>query len=204
MGRHSRPTAAQQARATTLKAATALGVAGTIAIGLHVALGGDKSIEARAELSTQQDQAPAHIDPAVDPTPSQSHVSPSESGKPKPISDDTDATATPGGGATDGGDDGQRHTTPATPDANPSKDTPSEAAPAPAQRGDQVTEDPSAPSGTTPSAEPTIAPSEQPSQPSQTPEQSGEHGKGLVGGLVDGVGDTLGGVLGGLGNALGG
>ncbi|RSS34068.1 hypothetical protein EF902_41825, partial [Streptomyces sp. WAC05858] len=99
MGRHSRPTAAQQARTTTLKAATALGVAGTIAFGLHSTAGGDKSAQARSDVNTQQEQAP-HIDPAVDHSPSQSHVSPSESTKPKLISDDTDS-ATPGGGATD-------------------------------------------------------------------------------------------------------
>ncbi|MFF4482380.1 extensin [Streptomyces melanosporofaciens] len=202
MGRHSRPTAAQQARTTTLKAATALGVAGTIAFGLHSTTGGDKSVQARSDVNTQQEQAP-HIDPTVDHSPSQSHVSPSESTKPKLISDDTDA-ATPGGGATDRSAGAQRPTTPATPDAAPSKAATTHAAPTPAQRDDQVPSEHSSPSETTPSADPTT-PSQQPSQPPQsTPGEGGHHGKGLVGGLVDGVGDTLDGVLGGVGGVLGG
>ncbi|MBI0381843.1 extensin, partial [Streptomyces albiflaviniger] len=94
MGRHSRPTAAQQARTTTLKAATALGVAGTIAFGLHSTLGGDKSVEARSDVNAQQAQTPDEVEPTADHSPSQSHVSPSESSKPKLISDHTDA-ATP-------------------------------------------------------------------------------------------------------------
>lgn len=202
MGRHSRPTAAQQARATTLKAATALGVAGTIAIGLNSTVGGDKSVEARSDVNAQQAQAP-DIEPTADHTPARSHVSPSESAKPKLISDHTDA-ATPGGGATDRS--AQHPTTHATPDAAPSKAAPTEAAPTPAQRDDQVpSERPSAPSEseTTPSPDPTT-PSQRPGEPSQPPGQGGHHGKGLVGGLVDGVGDTLDGVLGGVGGVLGG
>ncbi|MBP8533877.1 extensin, partial [Streptomyces sp. MK37H] len=90
MGRHSRPTAAQQARTTTLKAATALGVAGTIAFGLHSTVGGDKSVQARSDVNAPQAQAP-EIEPTADDAPSQSHVAPSESSKPKLISDHTDA-----------------------------------------------------------------------------------------------------------------
>ncbi|AUA09283.1 extensin [Streptomyces sp. SID8361] len=202
MGRHSRPTAAQQARATTLKAATALGVAGTIAIGLNSTVGGDKSVEARSDVNAQQAQAP-DIEPTADHTPARSHVSPSESAKPKLISDHTDA-ATPGGGGTDRS--AQHPTTHATPDAAPSKAAPTQAAPTPAQRDDQVpSERPSAPSEseTTPSPDPTT-PSQRPGEPSQPPGQGGHHGKGLVGGLVDGVGETLDGVLGGVGGVLGG
>ncbi|MCQ8190811.1 extensin [Streptomyces rugosispiralis] len=200
MGRHSRPTAAQQARTTTLKAATALGVAGTIAFGLHSTVGGDKSVEARSDVNAQQAQAP-EIEPTADHTPSQSHVAPSESTKPKLISDHTDA-ATPGGGS-DRSAGAPRHAAPATPDAAPSKAAPTMAPTAPAQRDDQVPASPSTPSETAPSADPTT-PSQQPSQPSQTPGEGGHHGKGLVGGLVDGVGDTLDGVLGGVGSVLGG
>ncbi|MGP3939962.1 extensin [Streptomyces sp. 6N106] len=171
-------------------------MAGTIAFGLHsMAADGDKSVQASSDVNTQQEQAP-HIDPAVGHSPSQSHVSPSESTKPKLISDDTDA-ATPGGGAVDRSAGAQRPTTPATPDAAPSKAA-THAAPTPAQRDDQVPSEPSSPSETTPSADPTT-PSQQPSQPPQsTPGGDGHHGKGLVGGLVDGVGDTLDGVLGGV------
>ncbi|WP_413803025.1 extensin [Streptomyces iranensis] len=201
MGRHSRPTAAQQARTTTLKAATALGVAGTIAVGLHSTLDGDKSVQARSDVNAQQAQAP-EIEPTADNTPSQSHVAPSESTKPKLISDHTDA-ATPGGGRADRSAGTPRHAAPATPDAAPSKAAPTMAHTAPAQRDDQVPSSPSSPSETTPSADPTT-PSQQPSQPSQTPGQDGHHGKGVVGGLVDGVGDTLDGVLGGVGGVLGG
>ncbi|MBD3006071.1 extensin [Streptomyces sp. 5-10] len=202
MGRHSRPTAAQQARTTTLKAATALGVAGTIAFGLHSTVGGDKSVEARSDVNSQQAQVPDDVEPTAAHSPSQSHVAPSESKKPKLISDHTDA-ATPGGGGSDRSAGTPRHAAPATPDAAPSKAAPTMAPITPAQRNDQVPSSPSAPSETTPSADPTT-PSQQPSQPSQTPGQGGQHGKGLVGGLVDGVGDTLDGVLGGVGGVLGG
>src|ERR1044072_688000 len=115
MGRHSRPTPAQQARATSLKAAAALGVAGTIAFGLHSSVGSDKSTQARSDVGAHQGQVP-DIDPTVDDKPTGSHISPSESAKPRPLDDRTDSTDHTGGS----GDGGTEPSAAATPSHTPS------------------------------------------------------------------------------------
>ncbi|MEU8825488.1 extensin [Streptomyces sp. NPDC048636] len=204
MGRHSRTTPTQQARANTLKAAAALGVAGTIAFGLHSSIGGDRSVEARSDVNSAQKQSP-DVDPVEDNTPSGSHVSPSASEEPKPVPDtpgapDTPDTASSRGTHTDGGSG--RHARPATPSTSAPEHTPSDAATPPAQRADQVPTE-----HTDVSQEPSAAPtgsSDEPGEPSKSPQNDGEHGKGVVGGVVDGVGDTLDGVIGGIGGVLGG
>ncbi|MBL1095578.1 extensin [Streptomyces coffeae] len=202
MGRHSRPTPAQQARANTLKAAAALGVAGTIAFGLHSSIGGDRSVEARSDVNSAQKQSPDAA-PAEDNTSTGSHVTPSASAEPKPVSNTQDGQKTPDasssgrGTHTDGGSG--RHATPGTPSEGATKDTPSDTTTPPAQRADQVSTGHTELSRT-PSADPT-GPSDEPSEQSPSPQPKG---KGAVDGVVDGVGDTLDGVIGGIGGALGG
>ncbi|MFF7656060.1 extensin [Streptomyces sp. NPDC007983] len=206
MGRHSRPTPAQQARATSLKAAAALGVAGTIAFGLHSSVGGDKSTEARSDVHASQEQVP-DIDPTADEKPTGSHVSPSESAKPRPLADQTDQTdrADRTGGTGGGGTEPSAAATPShTPSATPSTPAHTDVATSPQQRGDQTPTAPSSPTRT-PSGDPATpgTPSGQPGDSPQ-PGNGGGQGKGVVGDVVDGLGNTLDGVVGGLTGALGG
>ncbi|EFL28764.1 extensin (Cell wall hydroxyproline-rich glycoprotein) [Streptomyces himastatinicus ATCC 53653] len=200
MGRHSRPTPAQLARANSLKAVTVLGVAGTIAFGLHSSVGGDKSTQARSDVHASQEQKP-DIDPTADDKPSGSHISPSESAKPRPLPDQSDHTDGSGGGGTEpSGAATPSH----TPTATPSTPAHTDVATSPTQRGDQAPAAPSSPARTL-SDDPSTpgTPSGQPSESPQ-PGNGGGQGKGVVGDVVDGVGNTLDGVVGGLSGALGG
>ncbi|WP_065967375.1 hypothetical protein [Streptomyces sparsogenes] len=211
MGRHSRPTPAQQARATTIKAAAALGVAGTIALALHSSIGSDKTVQARADVSSQPDGTPEAGPGGSDrstgsdrPTgpgrstdadrPGGTGPAPTASAKPKLVRDadgasraDTSHTREPSGTPTAG--------TPSTaPTSDPGAEAPSASEP-------DTTEP------TSPAEDPTTHPAD-PGHESGGHHDTGQgrdKDHGLVGGVIDGVGDTVDGVLGGLtGGLLGG
>src|SRR4051812_12080455 len=115
MGRHSRPTPAQLARASSLKAVAALGVAGTIAFGLNSSMGGAKSTQARSDVNTHQEQSP-DTEPIAGETSESTNVSPSESAKSTPVLDRTGGA----GQEKERGTGGGTHHSTGTPAAKPS------------------------------------------------------------------------------------
>ncbi|MBQ0983124.1 hypothetical protein KBZ10_00925 [Streptomyces sp. F63] len=117
MGRHSRQNHAGYVRSTALRAAAALGVAGTIAVALGASSDDDRTARARADVRAQDRGPDLPASPAVSPgergTPTSSGtLSPSSSAAPRPApggpedgslrSGAAAAASTPGARATDG------------------------------------------------------------------------------------------------------
>ncbi|MGP3984817.1 extensin [Streptomyces sp. KR80] len=171
----------QQAHATTLKAATALGVAGTIALALYSTTGDDEPAEARPGATSLYDDPMApELESAATESSTRTGLTPSASAEPKLV---------------------ETRTTEETRTSRPETRTPdsdSAAAPtaAPSPASTPATQSEKQDSTTTSSAGDASTP-DAPAPTKQSDGQKSDDGgrdTGLVGGAVDGVNDTVGGL----------
>ncbi|UGY91978.1 extensin [Streptomyces gobiensis] len=193
MGRHRRPTRAHYARATTLKAAAALSVAGSFALGFQMTAGSsDEAAQARSGADSQPDQLSGTEQTAADTPSSPGQITPTAAAEPTLLEERT-------------GDDTRTSRAEAyRPGTKSAPDTAASAAPTRVAK--PATSDPvksSSSEETTPTKASTST--EQSSEPQSDDSEDGGQDKGLVDGLVDTVDKTVDDVAGGLsGGLLGG
>ncbi|MGP3925905.1 extensin [Streptomyces sp. 8N616] len=188
MAKHRRPTRVQQARATTLKTAAALGVAGALALALHSTVGDDKPAQARSGTNAEQQQPQQLPDsePTATEEPTTAGLSPTASKEPKLLEERSqDAIRT---SRTEARTPDSATTAAAAPTATPTSAPTSDAAAQPANPAPTKSSSPES----TPTTEPadSTAPTD---QPSEQPSDGGD--QGLVGGVIGGVGGAVGGLL---------